>query len=341
MENIVLSENVKRNNKDCCSVLNKVIRSITIIRESSETENAGNKIIFDDSEYRLCLKGSKDIICLFNKIYAVKDESCANRYVVLFVVHSGYNTDYVVHALFLYFDPDNPTVLVEKNFKPDVVCMFDSRDAWMTGQTTVLYKQTLAFFYTHRDTHKLVLHLNLLRYEDDFFIEQTTVWTHLNGNFEIQPATPRFLYDPAKKLVVDLGSLRLENTNKMCITAYSNITPVQLNEQKEEEFRSKYPDYCVKCCKLTSIASYGYDYTHIDMGQSYCESCQIRYSSSDNVWKCCQLLEMEPYLCGNSISSDLVCERKHNSSMCVVQTLRSNYYKPPYKKRLRLTAAPI
>lgn len=81
----------------------------------------------------------------------------------------------------------------------------------------------------------------------------------------------------------------------------------QANLYETEEFTDGYPNNCVICYKKTNEASFGHNNTFIGLGNSFCLGCQIRYSKSDKVWKCCKLkkgyTDGDIDLCSNKLSS--------------------------------------
>lgn len=60
------------------------------------------------------------------------------------------------------------------------------------------------------------------------------------------------------------------------------------NYYEQEEYSDGYPEKCVICNKKTFIATYCYKNLLMGLGNSFCLGCEIRYSKSDKVWKCCK-----------------------------------------------------
>lgn len=86
----------------------------------------------------------------------------------------------------------------------------------------------------------------------------------------------------------------------------------------------------------------------MNLGSSYCENCQIRYSDSNKSWKCGKLIETNNncYMCGQELDENYCCNNQHSlNKSCGIITREINdiklHYKYPYKRNIHLTAIPL
>lgn len=358
--------------KRCTSVkenfgplFSKIINKFRFIREyvTDEFEPAENKkILYKDDNYRLLVTGPKELINLFENIYAVHDKSTINKYLVCFTMYKLY-TDYCIYGLFLYFDVNNVDEIAEKLLKEVVLCNYDGRNGQINEKNTILYKQTLLFYQTHRDTYKTIFFINHLSY-DDILDGQLKLYLEDIYLVKGQPElTPRLLETTNetqdKHILFDLGSLHYTSHNEptqnnLCLKKYTftkesneemdNFIKWGINDVEQEDYCNGYPDYCIKCSVLTNIVSYGYNYYHINLGESYCRNCEIRWSLTEGVWKCCKLTN-NGWICGSTLDEKYNCSKQHNEKLIITQFLtgapkEKQHFKPPYKQKIHLTAIP-
>jgi len=377
MEKQEISKRCKSSKENFGPLFSKIINKFSFIREyvTDKFEPAENKkIIYKDDNYRLLVTGPKELIDLFENIYAVHDKSTINKYLVCFTMYKLY-TDYCIYGLFLYFDINNISEISEKILKEVVLCNFDGRNGRINEKNTILYRQTLLFHQTHRDTHKTIFYINHLSYDDtldghlQLYLEDIYL---VKGQSELTPRLLETINETQDKhILFDLGSLRYtahtEPTQEnLCITKYvftkeneemDNFVKWGINDLKQEDYCNGYPDYCIKCSVLTNIVSYGYEYYHINLGESYCNNCEIRYSLSnarpigegwsltEGVWKCCKLTN-NGWICGSTLDEKYNCSKEHNEKLIITKYLihgrpkETQYFKPPYKQKMHLTAIP-
>lgn len=356
-----------------CPLFSKIINKFTFIREyvtDKYEEPNEKKIIYKDDTYRLSITGPEEYINLFQNIYAVHDKSTLNKYLICFTMYKSY-TDYCIYGMFLYFDINDISKIAEKIIKNIVLCDFDGRNQRINEKNTILYRQTLLFHQEHRDTRKITFFIKHLTYDDDIH-EQIKLYFDEIYLVKGQPElTPRLLNltneVQDKHILFDLGSLCYEDDNiipcthydlseeKLCITKYTftkesneemdNFIKWGINDVEQEDYSSSYPDYCIKCSVLTNIVSYGYNHYHINLGESYCHNCEIRYSASEGVWKCCKLTN-NGWICGLTLDEKYNCSKDHNQELVVTKYLihgrpkEKRHFKPPYKQDMQLTAVP-
>jgi hypothetical protein len=179
------------------------------------------------------------------------------------------------------------------------------------------------------------------------FTELKTILSNDYTNIQTLLKYPRFFHfhgnsnnkinnddNKKKNIMIDLGSLKLlKKYVKQYVQPNSNIFKFnpfyylsldyylsnsdqdnmeeffeQANLYQTEEFTDGYPNKCVICFKKTSEAIFAYKNILMGLGNSFCLECQIRYSLSDKVWKCCKLKK-----CSDTDSIDL-CSNKLSSS---------------------------
>jgi hypothetical protein len=134
-------------------------------------------------------------------------------------------------------------------------------------------------------------------------------------NQYVQPNGNIFKFNPSDYLSLDYYSSNSDQDN---LEEFFD----QANLYQSEEFNDGYPNNCVICLKKTTEATFGHNNSFMGLGNSFCLGCQIRYSKSDKVWKCCKL-EKCPYtdsidLCSNNLSSS-------NNYLCVNSSHLENY----------------
>ena len=321
-----------------------LLNNVNVIKQPKTLHASGN-IIYED-------KDCADIIVLnsnlnFDKVYAVKDTGIqSNRFFIGFHIHHC-NTDLRVFGAVYVFD-NNGKGELERTFS-ESVCGFD----WRNGCVyTFFYNQSLVFMQSHRDTSSLLLTLNYLPFD----VSQASVSTntdHTNiiveyyndNNFLQVDGNPRFvqLVCKANKFCyIDLGSvdLKTNNTNKpdLVINVYDNIDSVS---EPPLFYGSDYPINCINCNKLTSHGtiieqrSYGAT-SYLGLGESYCQTCEVRYSKSNCKWVCCKIVKKySNYIC--ACEHDYPCNDAHDN--LVVPTnikITEPNTKYPYKSDVTL-----
>ncbi len=316
-------------------------------------------IIYNDKKIIIEMNDPEKLTKIFFKrIFAVRDRKQPNRFFIGFTFYN-YTTNYSIAGIMIYFDDKN---IGKCNIIYDnIICEYDIRNNVITEENSILYNQTLIFHYKHRDTYKMVLHMNLLSF-DDKLIGQSVYHTDYRVNdYEkyLVNIGSRFIciFGPDENYVVfDAASLTLIENNNDQKYKYLNIEVYEINkfgldqfiilakDLKEEEYSDGYPSKCIKCKENTHIAIYGYNFTSMGLGNSYCPKCEIRFSKERNYWVCAKLKEDKDHMCLGELQKDCFCNRPHSISHKIViskEKEETKTIKPPYKKTLYLTNEPI
>lgn len=321
------------------------------------------KIIWDGpNEYILINKPWE-----YGNIFVVPDYSTPHRYFIGFVYHSGYTSNRVAGMIIYFDSQGNMIGSKKKIIPHNLIMDYDGRNGVINSSKSSFYKQTLIFTQSHRDGQNFIININLLDFADNIisqsshFTQLKTIWGNYT-NLQTMLKYPRFFHfigysDKEKKqlinIMIDLGSLKLlknyvkhffqsnGSTFKFNPSDYLSLYYYisdneqdnlekffeQANLYESEEFTDGYPNNCVICLKKTTEATYGYNNIHMGLGNSFCLCCQIRYSKSEKVWKCCKLekglIDGDIDLCSKKLSST-------NNYMCTnpshMEKYRLNIY---------------
>ncbi len=330
-------------------------KTFTYVRTKMGSNLVGN-IIYKNTDNQDVIVMSSNVPKIFNQIYAVQDQLQPNRYFIGFVCNPTY-TDSQIIGQIVYFD-ERGQVKISKTLNQTLF----SRD-FRNGQVqTYLYSQSLVFVQSHRDTGKIMLGLNLLDSNDNLLCSQFTqtsissAWNWIDAN-----QIPRFVKIFTKDnniMLLDLGSLKQVEKPSSSIfkklekASYLNITWYSVEEktigefienfnQEPEPFTDDYQVNCICCNKLTDIAEWSCKNSFIGLGKSYCHGCQIRYSSSEKKWICCQL-NLSNGFCSNPISASETCKKLHSCTMKLqVVSVSEKSVKYPFKRTINITQTDI
>ncbi len=295
-----------------------------------------SKIIYNTDD---CIIIIKNITNIFNNIYAVKDEYYQNRFFIGFEIDSTYLNSYI-NGIIIYFD-ENDKLYCVNNLHRNLF-NFDLRNG---NYNTYLYRQSLIFTQSHRDTRKLILGINLLDI-NDFILNSFNEYTdfnmtrYLSNNIQLNNINlNRFIiingnYDEDTCTIFDMGSLKKNKTNNSNLNNYfinkNETTILSLNSytvnkkdiknfingftEELEYYGHGYPEKCILCNNNTCEASWTYKNIFMNLGKSYCNICKIRYSKTDNIWKCCKVNENHEDFCNQQINKTQ-CLCNHSNKM--------------------------
>jgi hypothetical protein len=316
------------------------------------TPASNEKIIYHDSNTQrlMIIKNSM----FFNHIYAVRDELEPNRYFVGFNSFGQY-ANITTIGMIIYFDDDG-NVKNKKIFLREL-CNYDSRNGLIE---TYLYNQSLIFTQIHRDTSAFMMNIVLLSYDDcfetrnKFYFEKIKTICKFENNRDV--LNKRFIKVETidTNRLFDMGSTRIEinksnkTENQLIITSYK-VSNSELENfinsfsDNNEYYNDGYANNCIECGEVTSIANYSYSNskysaTHLGLGRGYCFKCQIRYSKTEQIWKCCKLKNNDDYLCSNTVTKNNMCKKEHSTANeIVIKSYGEQSCKFPYKKEINLT----
>jgi len=277
------------------------------------------KIMHETTTSMLVMKNDikyKDIIVL-------QDGKHNNRYFVGVSFHD-FSCSYVMAGMFLYFG-NNGQSKVE--VCTDIVMEYDWRNGKVWGH---LYNQSLVFAFQSRDYNDLRFQINCLNHQD-MIIAQSYYTSSIQPRFardiETQGRHMVVTTKDQEKLYVDLGSVKVENDN--ILLSYST----KESTHKEEEYGNGYPENCVKCGSKTHNAIFETSDVRFNLGDSFCKECMIRYSKSEQSWKCSEIHTSGRRLCCKRLdaSTNYTCNEKHSAKPSVTQVPNEETIKHPIR----------
>ncbi len=342
-----------------------------------------NNIIYSNNNITILYKNETlDKIC--NNIYVVPDPIDTNRFFIGLSFHGSY-TSILVTGIFVYFDSKGN--VSEKIIIPSTLINYDFRNGKINEKNTFLYNQTLIFLTSHRDSRNymitmccfdyydnlLAIHNDFTNIKSDYFFTKNYVknyrflvlYNEKNQENYYNKDNKDNKDDENNYKIIDMASVYVENNNdnenkknsycdKLLIyNMYTTKTDkldeklLELESFPKQNYSDNYIKDCIKCGKLTSMATYYYNYNNpsscvtsmIGLGKSYCHDCGIRYSLSDKVWLCCKPIAKE---FGSSKNFDLcfcklepannyICdkEKSHSNIKLIYKAVQNN--KKPYK----------
>ena len=142
------------------------------------------------------------------------------------------------------------------------------------------------------------------------------------------------------------GMFKTDTTKKNYLVI--NTYPVKNKEQieeliknfqlEEETFGEDYPENCIGCNKITSIAKccYNNNFSELGLGRSYCLECEIRYSQTEKKWLCAKLTP-DNYFCENPLNISNKCDKTHSNTKPKITKIEDYSNKYPFKKYLELS----
>lgn len=279
----------------------------------------------DNDNYVIII--NKNYFELFNSVFIVKDKSQSNRYFVGFTFNTSVRYSCKISGIIIYFSSSG--ILIQRNILNKIVSDFNLTNSYINETNTIFYNQTLLFYTLNFKYFNLCVNLldynDILLY-NNINIDTQILTNDKVAYFKfIENLNPRFLHlkkilkfnessgssgssktsDLNESIFIDLGSLKKEsitNINSMiCLKLdYYSIIPSnnldklndffdKCNKFEEVEYSDEYPTYCIKCNELLSITEYYSQSLTINLGNSFCTKCEIRYSKKENSWICCKL----------------------------------------------------
>lgn len=330
---------------------NKNINETVILKN-----NLNEHVIYDN--YKLKIKivmyCPREFTNIFHKIYVVNDSMQSNRYFIGFIIDSVlYCPSYSIMGFFVYFN-SNGMALVKILDK--ILCDFFPEDSIIDEKLTFLYNQTLIFFQEHKDTSMIKIHLNLFSYDDTLLYQASNDIDIYSFNLSknINNKYIRFIYIKQTDnmcTLLDLGSLKFDKMKKYYIYEHDILTINSYNfdekniednisllmASSEEEYSDGYPNNCIKCGKTTKNAIYINDIYTYGLGSSYCNTCEIRFSKTDNKWICCKIT-LDNNICSKHLDNNFYCLHDHSDVLKLVTSdIHNKSYKYPFKEHINVT----
>lgn len=320
-------------------------------------ENVENeKVIYSNSKLntQITMKFNNEI---FHNICAICDGNNENRYIVLFEKIGEY-CNVSTYGLIIYFN--NEKQCIKKKIFNKQIYYYDLRNSVVSK---FLYNQTLLFLQIHRDTRYVILTTVLLTYDD--FIKSNYCFNDTVKCLDTKNIINygRFIFIKGLdniKFLLDLGSTKYmenhvknewsNNDNKKydCIIINSYETVDEsfdineiINTTPEEYYGDGYPDNCLLCNKPTCEATYitkseSMFTTTMGLGKSYCDTCKIRFSKTNNKWECCRL-NKNNCMC-EGIITDSICKLDHsNDNITKIVSIEGTSNIKPFKKILTIS----
>ena len=350
------------------------------------------KIIYKNNElkkdkinvkYKIISDEQNEIIqCNYEWIHGqtivIHDILNTNRYFIGFFFEGGY-TEQKIAGMIVYFDNLGNMIDSYTKIFRNTVCSFDYRNGIINTSSSTLYNQCLIFGQVHRDTHTLLLNINLLDYNDNIISKSCSLVDIYSNKYDFMENNcnkyPRFYYIKGfdvksnKKndmnsffdILIDLGSLKLlNNDNKSSFEFTNNL--LNLNyyiisddivkfvsdfNKNSEIYSDGYPDNCIRCNRLTKNAIYNDNNTSMGLGNSFCDSCEIRYSKSNNCWECCKIEKSNiiyNLICSSKLSyeNNYICNNFHlDNTKLVINYIKSINPKYPNKENVNVISKSI
>lgn len=254
----------------------------------------------------------------FGKIFVVEDSYNTNRYFIGFCYNGTNNFEYIT-GLFIYFKNDGTSDSLNTIISLNILGYYNKINNQINSNNSSLYNQTLLFVQVNPESQGIILTINYLNYYDEIIYQSFNHLTNYQVNLSIfntlkHNSYSRFFYFEdinRYSCFIDLGSLKLiPKTNLLQIFTY---TTKELNEFIKlsskfeiEYYGDGYPINCIRCNMKTSICNIKQT---INLGRSYCFSCLIRYSTTNNCWYCCKL-NKNYHLCNSEIQIN-ECTNEH------------------------------
>jgi len=118
------------------------------------------------------------------------------------------------------------------------------------------------------------------------------------------------------------------------------------SDQSNPVYTDGYPDLCIICSDSTQICTFGSKNTFINFGSGFCSKCDIRFSKSDKIWKCCKVIESNnkslDNLCCKTIEGIKSCSNSlHSKTEYLKYTQTSVEFKYPFKKTCQATVVDV
>lgn len=293
-------------------------------------KNPTDNIIY---EKEFIITYDNPILAKYCTLFCVADSNDKNRFFI------GINMcisifSYGLTGLFLYFNNEDVADMV---IIPEIVKEYDSRNNIISAKETFLYNQSLVFLEKHRDLNNFRITVCCFDYYDKLNAKHTDI-TEIVGNYYLHNKWLIFNND-----IMDLSSVQVES-NRLKYNMYKIITDVEsflkIAESLDEiEYNDCYPKNCISCNQVTCITTFYNKINEcvtkiINLGNSYCHNCAIRYSFSTKSWVCCKLIEGDE-LCFKKIDSNFNCTLHHSNRKLAY--IMNNYSgKKPYKNDLEL-----
>jgi hypothetical protein len=298
----------------------------------------------------------------FGTFFAVEDTDWENRYFIGFAFSVGCLTESIT-GMMVYFREDGLSHGNHITVYDRVLITYDLRNGKIRSSETVLYHQTILFLQSHRDNQNMILYLTHLLYDSDKVNQSTSYYTNYKMNYLFPEGThihKRFIICPMKEghLVIDMGSLDVVKEDKEATTylsfySYAISSPSRIPaflemaiNFPEKPYTDGYPTECIQCGKPTSAGTFYFkrssaSYITTGMGNSYCDTCQIRYSYKNGEWVCAKM-DHRGYICDGMIERGGFCQNEvtHSSDQTCIVIQEGKQYKYPYRQYIRIQWIP-
>lgn len=264
-------------------------------------------------------------------MFAIKSNEDDNRFFVGYRFETGNYYNLSVAGMFVYFcDSGN---MKSKKILNKIVCNYDPRNGNITTRC-YLYKKSLIFLESHRDSKCLMITINLFDYFDNLECSgnQYCYDTVCNNFFNFVENNGRFLIVEtlSDRFVLDLGNIKKKEKEieYKTYTSYLNDVTNFINEYElvsEYEYSDGYPLNCVKCDNILAELNCSIDNTFYNMN-GVCIDCKIRYSLSSKTWCCFKNSQKEHYInfCSKELNKKFdCCEEVHIETIPKIEIKRS------------------
>lgn len=290
-------------------------------------------IIFENSETIITCSNRHGLAGLF----AVQDLMNKNRFIIIVSYYLNRSCVQKASGIIIYFDEYNKRssrITLNKN----ILQTYDNRNGYLNMDNTFLRNQFLISINIDRNTGRLLLYVNEFNYDDDCInhIELYNCDIYLERYFNYKVYNNRIV-SVSNKSCIDISSFIFDKTTfKFDYYNYESIEDFikNFNEKNyDDKYNDIYPLNCIRCNKKTSSITEYYK-GMMYLGSGVCEECLIRYSLSENKWKCIKLIDDNRHCFGN-LNKNNECECEHIEYKYIFDIEKSMKF--PYKNTGSLT----
>ena len=328
---IIDSYNYNQTENYICTFLYNYINNLKIKKYNYDDQiiKDNKNIIFSNSETIITCEN----IFNLSDILVVQDIINKNRY--LFVV-SYHNKTYTMEAggMIIYFNDDNK-IYLQKILNKYILTSYDDRNGYLTSKKIFFRNQFIICVTNNRDNYHILLYITELNYNDNIINNGYIFSDTISSMFYKPILYNNKLLSVSDTCLIDISSIIFDIDKKNISMDKYELQSKELISKFLENFsgdnydikyRDDYPINCIKCNQLTSIIM-SHSYLTMSMGNSFCTNCLIRFSKSENKWKCCKSINKN--YCFNDLDSNYECNNKHEECKYIFDLNRT--FKFPFK----------
>eukprot|EP01124_Arcella_intermedia_P009150 TRINITY_DN15931_c0_g1_i1.p1 TRINITY_DN15931_c0_g1~~TRINITY_DN15931_c0_g1_i1.p1 ORF type:complete len:373 (+),score=55.68 TRINITY_DN15931_c0_g1_i1:34-1152(+) len=292
-------------------------RRTEILKEMS---GPGCNVVYDDGSHYI--RASDGL-----SYFGVKDRKYDDKYLLMTLVPTGDCMGWYAFGAIVRFNKDGDT-FSKKVITRGCIFNYDSRNLITSkSQSMFLYDDSLVFVMNDRNTSskEFIIHFVIL---NTFTAITPTIiaraQAHLSFGGSVSLKEDKFVLLESVGgdcVMIDITSVREVEGSVYykCYVAKEKglLEAVEAERMERYEYFEGYPIRCRICkaftCTMTLCLKGG---VQVSFGHGFCKFCVIRYSSSEERWKCCRPVmssvsdRMGP--CGMEMGDGvMVCPREH------------------------------